>query len=68
MEYKKRKRNRPISIAIKGYLDKSGGKVTASRNVLTGGHPLVSLVETVFGLSPFIINGITNEEKDNASM
>jgi hypothetical protein len=32
MEYKKRKRNRPISIAIKGYLDKSGGKVSASRN------------------------------------
>lgn len=32
MEYKKRKRNRPISIAIKGYLDKSGGKVSVSRN------------------------------------
>lgn len=32
MEYKKRTHNRPISIAIKGYLDKSGGKVTASRN------------------------------------
>ncbi len=32
MEYKKRRRNRPISYAIKGYLDKSGGKVSASRN------------------------------------
>lgn len=32
MEYKKRKRNRPISIAIKGYLDKNGGKVSVSRN------------------------------------
>ena len=32
MEYKKRKRNRPISIAIKGYLDKSGGNVSKSRN------------------------------------
>ena len=32
MEYEKRTHNRPISIAIKGYLDKSGGKVTASRN------------------------------------
>ena len=31
MEYKKRTHNRPISIAIKGYLDKDGGKVTASR-------------------------------------
>ena len=31
MEYKKGKRNRPISIAIKGYIDKSGGKVSASR-------------------------------------
>lgn len=30
--YKIRKHNKPISIAIKGYLDKSGGKVTASRN------------------------------------
>lgn len=32
MEYKKRTHNRPISVAIKGYLNKSGGKVTASRN------------------------------------
>ncbi len=32
MEYKKRTHNRPISVAIKGYLDKEGGKVTASRN------------------------------------
>jgi hypothetical protein len=32
MEYKKRKHNKPISIAIKGYLDKIGGKVSASRN------------------------------------
>ena len=32
MEYKKRKRNKPISIAIKGYLDKNGGKVSVSRN------------------------------------
>lgn len=32
MEYKKRTHNKPISVAIKGYLDKSGGKVTASRN------------------------------------
>ena len=31
MEYKKRMHNRPISVAIKGYLDKSGGKVSASR-------------------------------------
>ncbi len=32
MDYEKRKHNRPISIVIKGYLDKSGGKVTESRN------------------------------------
>jgi hypothetical protein len=32
MEYKKGKRNRPISYAIKGYLDKEGGKVSVSRN------------------------------------
>ena len=32
MEYKKGRRNRPISYAIKGYLDKEGGKVSASRN------------------------------------
>lgn len=32
MEYEKRKHNRPISIVIKNYLDKSGGKVTKSRN------------------------------------
>lgn len=32
MDYEKRKHNRPISVVIKGYLDKSGGKVTESRN------------------------------------
>lgn len=32
MEYKKGRRNRPISYAIKGYLDKDGGKVSISRN------------------------------------
>lgn len=26
------------------------------------------LVETVFGLSPFVINGINNEEKDSTTM
>lgn len=32
MEYEKRKHNTPISIVIKNYLDKDGGKVTPSRN------------------------------------
>lgn len=32
MTYKKRAHNRPISTVIKDYLDKSGGKVTVSRN------------------------------------
>ena len=31
MEYWKREHNRPISIVIKGYMDKKGGKVTDSR-------------------------------------
>lgn len=31
MDYKVRKHNKPISIAIKGFLDKKGGKVIASR-------------------------------------
>lgn len=31
MEYWKIERNKPISIVIKGYLDKKGGKVTDSR-------------------------------------
>lgn len=32
MDYEIRKHNRPISIVIKNYMDKSGGKVTESRN------------------------------------
>ena len=31
MSYEKRKHNGPISTAIKGFLDKEGGKVSASR-------------------------------------
>ncbi len=31
MEYWKRPHNKPISVAIIGYMNKTGGKVTASR-------------------------------------
>lgn len=56
----------PISLTTVGFLEpEDAWDALVNRYGLTNAK---YMVETVFGLSPFVINGINNEEKDSTTM